>query len=133
MYLNYEVIIKGKTFQVTTKEQVFEKIAKDRGYVKYFKRNLNKVSDITSLERHCNISSCAVAEQSAQKAVIKLIKNLFEENRSSVRTLLKSNYITAACSEHISPVTGTRLIFVYFYSMKKPLIENRAAVAESYI
>lgn len=133
MYFNYEVIIKGKTFQVMAKEQVFEKIEKDRGYIKYFKRNLNKVSNISSLERHCNVSLCAVVDSSTSRTVLKLIQNLFRENSSSVRMLLNSNYITAAYSEQVSPITGAKLVFIYLYSMKKPLIEHRVAVVESYI
>ena len=133
MYFNYEVIINGITFQVAEKEQVFKELVKDSSKIKYFKKDLNFITDLSSFERRCNTASAVAVNTTTQKTIIKLIKGLFDENKAHVRSLLKSKYITVAFSEWESPLTGKRIVFVYFYAMKKPFIENRNAFMESHI
>lgn len=133
MYFNYEVIIDGITFQVAEKEQVFKQLEKDKSKIKSFKKNLNNVTDLSSFERHCNTASVVAVETTTTKAIIKSLKKLFDENKAHVRSLLKSKYITVAFSEWVSPLTQKRIVFVYFYAMKKPFIENRNAFTESHI
>lgn len=133
MYFNYEVIINGITFQVAEKEQVFKELIKDSSKIKYFKKDLNFITDLSSFERRCNTASAVVVKTKTTDAVIKSIKGLFDEKKTHVRSLLKSKYITVAFSEWVSPLTQKRIVFTYFYAMKKPFIENRNAFMESHI
>lgn len=133
MYLNYEVITKGIVFQVIEKEQVFAQLSKDKSKIKHFKRNLNNVTDLSSFDRHCNVSSAMAAEATVQNTIIKLIMRLFNEDKGYSRDLLKSKYITVAFSHWTSPLTEKTFVYAYFYAMKKPFIENRNAMIDSYI